>query len=275
MTWHANPETVAAYVGGALDSAAAASVEAHVVACTTCQQLVADAAPTVIDGRLDRVWANVVDTLDAPEPRPVERFLRRLGIRETDARLVACTPALFTSWSVAVAAAVLFTLLPSQAEGRAGFAFLLLAPVLPLAAVAAAFSVRFDRTWEVTAAAPVAGVHLLLVRGLAALVPAFAATAVASFAVPGEGTWLLPAVALCACSLAAATWVEPTTAAGALAAVWMSGVIYVQVAAARGLTGESAAVLLSSPTSQAVALGLTTAAAAVVFVRRQSFEFGR
>lgn len=275
MTWHANPETVAAYVGGALDGAAAASVEAHVVACTTCQQLVADAAPTAIEGRLDRVWASVVDTLDAPEPRPIERLLRRLGIRETDARLVAATPALFTSWTMAVAAAAVLTMVPGRAEGRAAFFFLLLAPVLPLAAVAAAFSSRFDRTWEVTAAAPLAGVHLLLVRGLAALLPAFAATAVASLAVPGEGTWLLPALALCACSLAAATWVEPTTAAGALAAVWMSGVIYIQVEAARGLTGESVAALLSGPTAQAIALGLIAAAAAVVFVRRQSFEFGR
>lgn len=275
MTWHASPETVAAYVAGALDSAAAASVEAHVVACTTCQQRVADAAPGAVGGRLDRVWASVVDTLDAPEPRPIERLLRRLGIRDTDARLVAATPALVTSWTIAVTVAVLLSMLPDRAEGRAAFAFLVLAPVLPLAAVAAAFSARFDRTWELTAAAPLAGVHLLLVRGLAALVPAFVATAVASLAVPGEGTWLLPAVALCACSLAAATWVEPATAAGGLAAVWVSGVTYVQVEAARGFTGESAAVLLSSLPAQALALGLTAAAAAVVFIRRQSFEFGR
>lgn len=275
MTWHANPETVAAYVGGALDSAAAASVEAHVVACTTCQQLVADAAPTVIDGRLDRVWANVVDTLDAPEPRPVERFLRRLGIRETDARLVACTPALFTSWAIAVTAAVVLTLIPGRTDGRAAFAFLLFAPLLPLVAVAAAFSPRFDRAWEVTAATPLAGLHLLLVRGLAALLPALAATTVAALAVPGEGLWLLPAAALCAWSLAAATWVEPVTAAGTLASLWMSGVVYVQVGSARGLTGDAAAAILSSPTSQSVALAFIAAALAVVIVRRQSFEFGR
>lgn len=274
MTWHASSETVAAYVAGSLDIAAAASVEAHVVACATCQRSIATAAPT-IDVRLDHIWEGVVDTLDRPAPRPVERFLRRLGIRETDARLVACTPALFTSWAIAVAAAVLLTLIPGRTDGRAAFAFLLLAPLLPLIAVAAAFSPRFDRTWEVTAATPLAGVHLLLVRGLAALVPALAATTVAAFAVPGEGLWLLPAAALCACSLAAATWVEPVAAAATLASLWMSGVVYVQVDSARGLTGDSAAAVLSSPTSQSVALALIAAALAVVIVRRQSFEFGR
>ena len=69
---------------------------------TSCQAAV---APMVEPARLDAAWAEIVDRLDAPQLGPVERLLRRAGLPEHLARLLAATPSLTVSWLVAVALA--------------------------------------------------------------------------------------------------------------------------------------------------------------------------
>ena len=95
--------------------------------------------------------------------------------------------------------------------------FLLVAPLLVLAGVAAAFLPMFDPANRLAVAAPFSGFTLLLVRAVSALAAALVPVVGAAFVVPGPG-WLpvallLPSLALCAFALAAATVVDPRAAA--------------------------------------------------------------
>src|SRR5436309_740895 len=83
MTWHADAALLARYTAGSIDDASASSVEAHLVACADCRQAV---STTVDTTRLDAIWAEVTDTVDVPRPRPVERFLRTIGVPDPVAR---------------------------------------------------------------------------------------------------------------------------------------------------------------------------------------------
>lgn len=277
VVWHAPPEMVTAYVDGSLQGSQAASFEAHVVGCPECQRAVA-AGPQPPTERLEHVWAAVTARLDAPRPTRVERALRRVGISETDARLVVTTPAMPTAWLVAMAAVLLLAPLRFEATGRTAAFFLITAPLFPLAAVAAAFSRRLDPIGELSIATPISGLHLVLVRGVAALTPAMAVLATVSVALPGlEGgvaAWLLPSAALCACSLAMSTWIEPVHAAAGLAIAWVVAVTAALVRAHQGLTSAAAQNVFAGD-SQMILAAITVAAAAVVVIRRQTFEFGR
>lgn len=277
MTWHASTDTVAAYAAGQLDGAAASSLEAHLVVCDECQRATAKAAPALAP-RLDRVWAAVTDELDRPRVARLERALRALRLSETDARLVVTTPALLTSWTLATLAAVLFAILPSDATGRGAFVYLCLSPLLPLAGVGLAFSHRFDPLGEISIATPVSSLHLVLVRGAAVLAPAVAALMVGAATVPAipahPAAWLLPALALCACSLAASTWIEPVRAAGALAAVWVS-VVTLAAATQDRAFGTTAADLVQHGSTHAAFTAVTAIAIALFAVRRQQLELGR
>src|SRR3954452_1856174 len=141
-TWHLDADHIASYRDGQVGSAFAASIETHLVACETCRELVA----TTADGdRLDRVWADIVDAVDAPAPTASERILRALRVRPDTARLLAATPSLRLSWLTAVAV-VLAMASASAHTGRYGLPlFLALAPVLPVARVAASVGRRVDR----------------------------------------------------------------------------------------------------------------------------------
>jgi len=84
---------------------------------------------------------------------------------------------------------------------------LLLAPLLALASVAAAFMPPFDPACQLAVAAPFSGFTLLLVRAVSALGAAVIPVVCAAFVVPGPA-WLpaafvLPSLALCAVALAA------------------------------------------------------------------------
>lgn len=276
-TWHVSPDALTSYASGGLDGAVAASVEAHLVTCLTCQRAVAGAAPALTP-RLERSWSAVTDILDRPPVSRLEAVLHRIGVGDADARLIATTPALLSSWVLATAAALVFALVPSDAGGRAAFLFLLVAPLLPLVGVAGAFSPRLDPFGELAVAAPMSRLHLVLVRGAAALSPALLALAIGAAALPSipanPAAWLLPAVMLCTCSLAAATWVEPVRAAGGLAVAWASVVTLVAALQNSAVASPTVDVFLGSP-AQLILAAITALALAVLVSRHQQFDFGR
>src|SRR4029450_5981448 len=90
---------------------------------------------------------------------------------------------------------------------------LAVAPLLPLAGVAAAYGPGVDPTFELALTAPMRGLRLLLIRAAAVLATTTLLAAGASVALPGFGLravgWLLPSLALTLASLAPATFVEP------------------------------------------------------------------
>jgi len=105
MSTHIQAELLHAYARGDVDGAHAYSIEAHIVGCAECQALIGG---VVAADRLERVWADVEDRLDAPRVSALEVLLRRLGVREHLARLLVVTPALRLSWLGSCALVLVF-----------------------------------------------------------------------------------------------------------------------------------------------------------------------
>lgn len=282
MTWHANGQLLADYASGDIDDASAFSLEAHLLACKSCR---AEVAAAVDPASMSATWAAVDAALDAPRPGPVEWMILRLGVQPHLARLLAATPALRLSWLSAVVMTLAFAVAAAwggQGE-RAQLMFLLVAPLLPVAGVAAAFSPGADPAAELSLASPYGGFRLLLVRTVAVMGGTISLAALAAVALPGldllAAAWLVPALALSAACLAVGTFLRPVTAAATVAVVWVVGVLATEVAGAGGMRAffrggpiESGAF---GARGQLLFLFVTIVAAAVVAVRRDSFEVGR
>jgi hypothetical protein len=129
-----------------------------------------------------------------PDRGPARRLLGRCGIPDYLIDLVAATPALRTSWLLSVAG-VLVMVAGEAAAVRYGWIFgyrnpailvpfLLVAPLLVLAGVAAAFLPAFDPAHRLAVAAPFSGVRLLLARTVSALSAALVPVVAAAFVVP-------------------------------------------------------------------------------------------
>jgi hypothetical protein len=269
MTWHAETDALDSYARGTIDEASAFSIEAHLLSCSTCRKRVTGLAD---EERLERVWTEVEELVDAPIPGPVERILLRCGVSDHVARLLAATPSLTLSWFAAIAAALAFAGAAAQWSERGVLLFLALAPLLPLAGVAAAYGPALDPSYEIGVAAPIRSFRLLLIRSAAVLVSTTALTAVAALALPGldwrVAAWLLPALGLTTASLALATYVSPPAAFGWLAFLWIAVITLTSAAA------QDDFVAFRAP-GQTAFLIATIGAAVVVARRREAFDTGR
>jgi hypothetical protein len=236
---HTADDLLASYAAGTVDRVVAWSVEAHLTACAQCRSAL---SAHVDSERLARNRSVLLVRAAIGDGGRVRRLLRGCGVPDHLLRLVAATPSLRRSWLLSVlavlavvtgeAAAVRYGWVPAGGTGRlAGSAdpqvlapFLLVAPLLVLAGVAAAFLPMFDPACRLAAAAPFSGFTLLLVRAVSALAAALVPVVGAAFALPGPG-WLpvallLPSLALCAFALAAATVVDPGAAAVTAGVLW-------------------------------------------------------
>jgi hypothetical protein len=268
-------ELVAAYGAGTLGDVAAWSVEQHLPGCAACRSVLAGEAD---QPRLERNLAIVLTRIGLPEPGPVERVAVWLGVPAHLWRLLAVTPSLRASWlagtAVVLAAAVgaAWADPASLAGGAAGLVpFLVLAPLLPLAAVAVTFGRAFDPAADLATAAPVSGVWLFLVRSAAVLASALGPVVVAACVLPGDPLLpllvVLPALALAAAALALATLTDPARAAAWAGGGWVALVVVL------GLAGGSPAAAYSR-SAQAVAVGVVLTACALLWARRYALEAG-
>ena len=140
--WHVPDDLLRRFTDdpGAIDDVTASSIEAHLIQCADCRTRMAASAPAAF---VAASWELVADRIDRPSGSMVERLLDRLGLDAGVARLLAATPALRAAGlaavvGLAVGAAVLSR--TSEAEGP----FLVLAPLVPLLAVAASFAPASD-----------------------------------------------------------------------------------------------------------------------------------
>lgn len=273
-SWHADAELLAGYVGGTLGRAMTASVESHLVACASCRQAV---VPLVTPDRLERNLAAIAERVDRPEPYPTGWILERLGVPDHLARMLTITPAVRTAWLTGVALALLVALLASEVsvDERTLFALLVAVPLLPLMGVTAALASRTDPAREIIVAAPTSALELFLIRALAVLAPAIAVAIAASVLVAGLGwepvLWLAPSLGLATTTLALGSWMSLRTSA------WLVGGAWVLVSAV-SVRGAPATDLIQQftafrPVGQFTLLAVTVVAAAVVAVRRETFEF--
>jgi hypothetical protein len=286
-------DLVAAYASGVIDPVAAWSVEAHLPGCESCRAVLTGQ----LDGpRLARSKSLVLTRLAVPEPGLTERLLARLGLPPYLWRLLTVTPSLRLPWlaglvlvlAITLGAAWLFDagmhlLGPHGAGGSGGAAlrapgrslallpFLLLAPVLPLAGIAAAFDRRFDPSQEILRAAPLSGIRLFLVRSVAVIGVALLPTMAAALALP-VSPWTavaiaLPALAVSAAGLALSTVTTPLRAAGCAGAAWVAVVTVATVS-------WSSPALVIGPGAQLVAGGVLVAAAWLAGARHRALGFG-
>ena len=221
--WHLPTEAVRRYAdpgGATLSPAEAASVEAHLDRCAACRGRLPATDISADVELLSRLGAALVDRVGhVPQYRRPRRWRIRLTAGLPTAWLLAVL-------AVAAAAGGLDLLSAANGDDRPSL-LLLLAPVLPLAAVAAAWTPQLDPLHELTASTASAGLPLLLRRTLvavSAVVLFSAGLDVAGVAAP-PARWLLPCLALTAVTLALGSVVRLHLAAAGLAAGWSLAVV--------------------------------------------------
>jgi hypothetical protein len=247
----------------------AASVEAHLVVCADCRrQVTAAVGPALVTAS----WDAIADRIDRPRPALLERVLHRMGVGNGLGRLFAATPALQGAGLLAIcvlAAGAVVVSRTTDAEGP----FLVLAPLVPLAAVAASFAPAADPAGEAGVATAVHGAGLVVRRAVAIVGVTFGVLGAAALALPDLGpaaaAWVLPALALALGTLALGTWLRVEVAVGVLSGAWLSGVWSVWWLAGRDIPLADSATF--SVTGQMIALAAAVAAAAIAATRRDHF----
>jgi hypothetical protein len=262
--WHIDEELAREYAEGRVAATLAASVEAHLLACAGCR-----GNSVVPRARLDHIWEEITAVVDVPVPRPFERLLLLMGVREHTARLLGATSALRLRWISASAAALLFAALAAGETTRFGMlTFLALAPIVPVAGVVMAFGRRTDPTHELAVAAPYSMVRLALIRATAVVgVSAVLALITGLAVLDGEAAmaaWLLPALALTSLTLALSSWFEPLYCGVAVCGLWLAGVF--------GAFLHNGHPALFGSSGQVLSLVVAGASGFLIFIRRKEFS---
>jgi hypothetical protein len=223
-TWHVPVKTLSAWVSGRITATTAASVEQHLTTCAGCRSQVAAPAADQVPLDFDRIWTGIVDRVEPPSMRPLGRLMHRLGMSESDAILLGAASAFTVSWIAATATVVALTFLMSiLAPASALPIYLLLAPLVPMAGVAAAYGEEVDPAYELSIAAPYPQLRLLLLRAIAVVVVSVPLTVLAGVGLRPwwvAVAWLAPGLAFVVLLLAATTWWSPSRIAGAIALLW-------------------------------------------------------
>ncbi|MCO6748345.1 zf-HC2 domain-containing protein [Streptomyces sp. IpFD-1.1] len=282
---HLDAAAATRYASGELPEPASWQVERHLEGCGACAARVSAAArataagPTLAAVR-SAVLAEVAGLAPTPEapPAPVRAPSRLARLRW------AAGPALRGPWPPAVAGVCLVALVLAHggAFPQARTALLLLAPLLPLAGVALSYGPHTDPLHELTATTPGGGLRLLLVRGAAVLavcVPALTAAGALlpeGAGGPGPAAWLLPALALTLGALALGSYLGCRNAVAVVGGLWSLGVLAPVTVRYGALPAELLAQALtpwfSSPAAQAGWAGAAVCCAALLAVRRHSFD---
>ena len=218
----------------------------------------------------------------------MRHVLRRAGVPDHVLSLLAATPSLRKSWLLSVIG-VLAVVIGEAAAARSGWIpaggprsqagnpdpevlapFLMVAPLLVLAGVAAAFLPMFDPAARLAVAAPFSGITLLLTRSVCALGAALIPVVAAAFVLPGPA-WLpaailLPSLALSAFALAAATVLDPRAAAVMAGIAWMVPVLLLATA--------HLPMLIVRPDMQITCAAVLGTCAVVLLVCHDRFEWG-
>jgi hypothetical protein len=282
---HPGEDLLASYAAGTVGTVVVWSVEAHLTGCAPCRS----ALSAHVDAeRLARNRSVLLVRAAIGDGGRVRRVLSRCGLPDHVLRLLGVTPSLRRSWLLSVigvlavvageAAAVRYGWIRAGVPGRlAGYRdpsvlapFLLLAPLLVLAGVAAAFLPMFDPACRLAVAAPFSGFTLLLIRSVSALAAALVPVVAAAFVLPGPG-WLpvallLPSLALCAFALAAATVLDPRAAAVTAGALWAVPVLL--------LTAVHGPLPIVQANAQFACAAVLCACAVVLLARHDRFEWG-
>ncbi len=137
--------------------------------------------------------------------------------------VIAATPSLRLPWLLAAAAVSFFAAWGAAVNDQV-LAFLVVAPLIPVAGVAAAYGPWADPMFETTRSTPVSGFHVVLARTIAVVATCVPLLAISALVVPGSDAkalaWVLPALALSLASLVISTFTSLLRAAIAVGGAW-------------------------------------------------------
>jgi signal transduction histidine kinase len=205
---------------------------------------------------------------DAPR---IERVLARLRVPAIVPAVVGTTPSLALPWLGAAAALTLLAAVASLAEptssARATL-ILVLAPVIPLAGVAAAYGPWADPMFETVRSTPTSGFGVLLARTIAVVATCLPMLFLLGLVTPTVGVaataWLLPTVALALSALVVSTVTSLVRATVVVTGLWFASVVTAGIVGnLRGLFGG---------TGQLVFLVLAISASLALVRRRERIE---
>jgi hypothetical protein len=239
------------------------AVEAHLESCAPCRSLLADAVARRSPATAQLV-ARVHETLLVEVARSPRMPVRWLARRRSWWAVPTLLPRLGMTLLV-VLVAVGLDLTNNAAGGRFPSLVLLLAPVLPLFAVAAAWSRGLDPAYELVVASPRAGLDLVLRRTVAALAVVIPLLAGAGWVVGASpARWLLPCLAFTVGALALGELVGLHRAATGLALAWAAAVV------APSLIAERSPALLAATSLPGWAV-VTGVVVVVLVLRRHAY----
>ena len=265
-TWHLDEATLGAYAGGQPLTVVGASVEAHLVDCPSCRSRLGEVMSHEV---VDQAWHAIRAHVEAPRHGLGERLIRRLGVSTEAARLLVAVPAFRGAWLLGLFVVTIFAGLAALFAGDYGLTlFLIVAPLAPVAGVAASFGGDADPCHELVTVTPHSALRLLLLRTAGVLATSLPVTLVAGLALPGPAwvgvAWLTPAAAGVTLTLLLAPAFGPTVPAATMAACWSTAV----VVAFR----LSDPIEVVEPVMQLVFAVLTLVAVAAILIRQPSFE---
>ena len=269
QTWHADRDLLSAYVAGALDPVNGASVEQHLEHCAECRRNI---RPLVDAPMLDRTWSSILEVVESPEQPLTARVARRLGVTEANSILLGATASLRTAWISSAFVALAFAVLAVYWAGGGALApFLLVAPLVPVLGVAAAYGHNEDPLESLIVTAPYGRTRLILLRTLGVLVSVLPFAIGAGLFVPGPVwlavAWLGPALALVPVMMALSSFTGPRIGVAVVTIGWSAVVL----PSARLMPATWPVEL----NQQLVYAGLAAISMAVLFVRsRQDRQIG-
>ena len=265
-TWHVPDAVLERYA--AADATLAApelwSAETHLERCPGCRERLAEASEPRVGALVAAVHAGLDAALATAPARPRRR--RAIAARLAGPRrpigplaspLLACLAALLAA-----------ALLDLAAGAGTPSVVVLVAPLLPLAGVAASWTRVIDPAYELVAATPAAGLTLLLRRTLVVLAVVVPCTlaAEALTGAPAAAAWLLPCLALTAAALALGAAMRLDRACWLLAGAWTAAVVVPALAA------QAMPFVLDSGWLAAWA-AVAVVAAAVIALRKEEYRW--
>lgn len=209
MSEHASVELITRYAAGdELPADRLWAVEAHLEACELCRLRLADVAPPQVTALTSAVWAGL-------EPTGVPVRGRRRFVRWA---VPSVLPWLSMTAFVVFAALLVDELAP---VGAVTSTVLLVAPIVPVLGVAAAWSRVMDPAYELVVSTARAGLELVLRRTFAVLVVVLPALLLGGWLVgAAPAYWLLPCLGVTSVTLALGGVIGVRRAAIAVTATW-------------------------------------------------------
>jgi hypothetical protein len=226
-TWHVDATALAAYAEGRCTSITGVSVEAHLMGCRSCAAALSELMPPE---PVARAWQTIRAHVEEPRASVVERLLRLLGVSTESARLLGAVPAFRGAWVLGLFSITVFAAAAAGFAGDLGLSlFLIVAPLAPVAGVAASFGGEADPSHELEAVTPYSSLRLLLLRTAGVLATSLPVTMLLGLALPGPAwiavAWLAPALAGIAITLALSPYIGTMTTSAVIGAAWSVGVL--------------------------------------------------